>query len=329
MARGHARIKTTIWKDETFTARTPEAQRVYFMLLSQPGLSFCGVIDYTGRRWAALAKGTTAKTIAKAVEELADAKFVVLDEDHEELWVRSFVRHDGVLSGGPKLLSAMWKDFAAIASPLIRERFLAALPPEIREGAPDGVSDTPSDGASDTPSDTDPPEDAMPHPMPRGGARPLPSSHHPQPPSPATDPGHQPNPSAGLAVCEPSTPASPDRPPQAVVQVFEAWLASTGRTNQTLLDAKRRRLIDRALKSYPLADVLDAVHGWRRSPHHRGENPTSTVYNDLELLLRDAGHIEKFRDFERHAPSTNGGPRATPGEQAIDRVFAQLPRGAA
>lgn len=136
-------------------------------------------------------------------------------------------------------------------------------------------------------------------------------------------------PSVALAVCEPSAPVAPDRPPQAVVQVFEAWLSATGRTNQTLLDAKRRRLIDRALKAYPLEDVLDAVHGWRRSPHHRGENPGRTVYNDLELLLRDAAHIEKFRDLERQAPSTNGAPRVTPGEHAIDRVFAQLPRGAA
>lgn len=135
-------------------------------------------------------------------------------------------------------------------------------------------------------------------------------------------------PSAGLAVCDPPTP-TPSRPPQAVAEVFEAWLTSTGRSNRTILDAKRRRLIDRALDAYPLADVLDAVRGWRHSPHHRGENDSRTVYNDLELLLRDAAHIEKFRDLERQAPSTNGGPRITPGEQAIANVFAQLPRGAA
>lgn len=146
---------------------------------------------------------------------------------------------------------------------------------------------------------------------------------------PDNDIDHDPkNTSVGLAVCEPQTP-TPDRPPQAVGQVFEAWLVSTGRTNQTLLDAKRRRLIDKALKDYPLDDVLDAVRGWHFSPHHRGENESRTVYNDLGLLLRDASHIEMFRDYKRQAPATNGAPRTTPGEQAIDRVFAQLPRGAA
>lgn len=91
-----------------------------------------------------------------------------------------------------------------------------------------------------------------------------------------------------------------------VQRVFEEWIAVTGKTNRTVLDAKRRRLIDRALKTYPLDDVLDAVRGWRRSPHHRGENQTRTVYNDLELLLRDPAHIERFRDLER-------------GEQRIQR----------
>lgn len=81
--------------------------------------------------------------------------------------------------------------------------------------------------------------------------------------------------------------------------VFDAWVESTNRTARTQLDAKRRRLITNALKSYPLEDVLDAVTGWECSPYHRGKNTQRTVYNDLGLLLRDAEHIEKFRDLRR------------------------------
>jgi hypothetical protein len=84
-------------------------------------------------------------------------------------------------------------------------------------------------------------------------------------------------------------------------RVFAAWVESTGRTNRTELDPKRRRLIVNALKSYPEADVIDAVCGWSCSPHHRGENQHGTVFNDLALLLRDAEHIEKFRDLTRGA----------------------------
>lgn len=85
----------------------------------------------------------------------------------------------------------------------------------------------------------------------------------------------------------------------AVEQVFEAWKRSAGKTNATKLDAKRRRCIQQALKQYPLADVLDAVDGWRFSPHHAGQNERQQVYNDLTLLLRDADRIEKFRDLAR------------------------------
>jgi hypothetical protein len=83
-----------------------------------------------------------------------------------------------------------------------------------------------------------------------------------------------------------------------VEAVLRAWIEASGRTDRTQLDAKRERWITRALKKFPLEDVLAAVKGWRHSPHHRGENDSGTVYNDLELLLRDAAHIEKFRDYE-------------------------------
>lgn len=88
-------------------------------------------------------------------------------------------------------------------------------------------------------------------------------------------------------------------PPQAAAAVFDKWIEATGRSGRTRLDHKRRRLITNALAAYPLEDVLDAVQGWRNSPHHRGDNDRGTTYNDLELLLRDAAHIERFRDLNR------------------------------
>lgn len=85
---------------------------------------------------------------------------------------------------------------------------------------------------------------------------------------------------------------------EAVKRVFDAWVEVTSRTGRTLLDDKRRKLIRLALERYPEDDVIAAVKGWRHSPHHRGENSSRTVYNDLTLLLRDTEHIEKFRDLE-------------------------------
>lgn len=70
-----------------------------------------------------------------------------------------------------------------------------------------------------------------------------------------------------------------------------------------MLDDKRKALIGAALGDYPLEDCLDAVRGWRRSEFHCGENPGQKVHNDLQLLLRDAAHLERFRDLERARPA--------------------------
>lgn len=107
--------------------------------------------------------------------------------------------------------------------------------------------------------------------------------------------------------------------------VFGEWLAITGRTAQTLLDGKRARLIDKALATYPVEDVLDAVRGWRQSPHHRGENDSGTVYNDLALLLRDAAHIERFRDFERNPPAAPRNGRHGPMSVAAILAAGETP----
>jgi hypothetical protein len=112
---------------------------------------------------------------------------------------------------------------------------------------------------------------------------------------------------AGSPVPEPvpSIDASHLTPPPpetgAVAQVFEAWKTAAGKNGNTVLTTERRQKIRLALKSYPLADVLDAVVGWRHVPHNRGENSEGQVWNELTLLLRNAEHIERFRDAEREA----------------------------
>jgi hypothetical protein len=95
--------------------------------------------------------------------------------------------------------------------------------------------------------------------------------------------------------------AAPAAPTGDVERVFTEWRQATGH-ERSRLDEKRKRLIRRALAGYPLEDVLAAVRGWRNSPHHRGDNDRHTVYDSIELLLRDAEHIERFRDLEQRGP---------------------------
>lgn len=125
----------------------------------------------------------------------------------------------------------------------------------------------------------------------------------------------------------PPLPVSVERTDRPGMIVFEAWKVATGRNGNTVLTDKRKKVIREALRLYPLEDVVDAVRGWRFSPHHCGENDRGTTYNDIELLLRDARQIEKFRDLERNGPPVRrGGPKN--GHQRtmenLDSVFERL-----
>lgn len=123
MSRKYAPIYTSIWLNDDFRNLTPAAQRVYFLALSQPDMSYCGVVTFTTRRWAGMSKGTTQADIQAAVRELEASRFVTVDEETEELWVRSFVRHNQVWEQ-PQLRKAMVRDFGVVNSRGIRRAFV-------------------------------------------------------------------------------------------------------------------------------------------------------------------------------------------------------------
>lgn len=133
MARTYAKLMTSIWDDPEWRQLDSGPQRLYLMLLSQPGLTFCGVVAHTPRRWAGLVAHVTLKTILADLAALEARRFVVVDRDTEEVWIRSFVIHDGVLKS-PNLVVAAHEDFRSIVSDTIKQRFLEGLPEGFREG---------------------------------------------------------------------------------------------------------------------------------------------------------------------------------------------------
>lgn len=120
MARDHARIKTSIWEDPDFLALRIAEQHAYFLLVSNLGLSRCGVITYIPARYDHLASDLTTTKIRKAVEGLRDSRFAVVDERTQELLIRSYVRHDGVLDR-VNMGKATGTAFEAVVSNRIKE----------------------------------------------------------------------------------------------------------------------------------------------------------------------------------------------------------------
>jgi hypothetical protein len=97
MARDHARIQTAIWDDPDFLALKVAEQHAYFMLVSNLGLSRCGVITFIPARFEHLASDLTAAKLRKAIDGLRSSRFALVDQRTQEILVRSYVRHDGVL----------------------------------------------------------------------------------------------------------------------------------------------------------------------------------------------------------------------------------------
>jgi len=119
MAREYAQIKTNIWIDDDFLDLGPGAQHLYLLLCSQMKLSFCGALEWHPGRLAQLAAGWTVDDVKEAATELSERLYIVIDEETDEMLVRSFIRNDGLL-GSPNIAKAMLRAFSEVSSRTLR-----------------------------------------------------------------------------------------------------------------------------------------------------------------------------------------------------------------
>jgi len=91
MTRLFGQVSCSIWDDADFCALSAGAQRTYLFLFTQREITACGSLPLTLRRWS---KKAREDDLDIWLAELTDANFVLLDEDTEELLVRTFAKHD-------------------------------------------------------------------------------------------------------------------------------------------------------------------------------------------------------------------------------------------
>ena len=126
MPRTHGRVMATIWNDPEFVALEAGPQRLYMFLLSQPDLSHAGLVPMRIRRWAKKVADYNAGRVEDDLATLEGARFVVTDDDTEEVLIRTFVRNDGVYKQ-PKVMLRMREDAKQIESPALRAAFRVEL----------------------------------------------------------------------------------------------------------------------------------------------------------------------------------------------------------
>lgn len=98
------------------------------------------------------------------------------------------------------------------------------------------------------------------------------------------------------ALCEVKTsPASINALPITDIQIiFDYWKQEMNHS-RAKLDKKRENKIIQAIKlGYSIDELKQAIDGCKKTPFNMGQNDRNQRFDDIELILRDATHIDRF-----------------------------------
>jgi hypothetical protein len=119
-------IQTAIWDDAEFAAIGPDAQLLYLFLVTQPTVSTTGLLSLRRRYWAQRIFSGDQDRLESALHGLERGLFVWLDEDTEELVIRSWVKHN--VQKSPNIEKGARDAIAGISSVPLRMRLVDAYP---------------------------------------------------------------------------------------------------------------------------------------------------------------------------------------------------------
>lgn len=161
MSRNYAQIFTAIWRDPDFLALRRTQQQAYFLLVTQPNISAAGVLPITERRWTKLAADDSQEELLADIAHLHKIGMVVVDEDTEELLVRSFIRHDNGYRN-PRRQPSIRDAAQDVQSPRLRQALAVEL---VRLGCPGWLPEMTlvvGEGKDATIPDAEPPGEVFP-----------------------------------------------------------------------------------------------------------------------------------------------------------------------
>jgi hypothetical protein len=234
-SRPFTRIWRSIWTDRDFTGLDSDAKVTYLLLISNGEARLTGLMTIAANRWANQT-GMDVDRISKALRALDAVGFVVLDEDTDEVLLRtrmrndtfignSWQRHKGALTGAlnavsPRIRIALAEEITKLL-PLINK-------PDVHEYANHVVTelDLDIDTYIETDIDTEPADPAEP----AEPAEPADPSHPAEPADPA----------------DPAEPADPSDP-----QTFQDRCVLDGGLGETFCDDEKLRQLDALKQSYP------------------------------------------------------------------------------
>ena len=88
-------------------------------------------------------------------------------------------------------------------------------------------------------------------------------------------------------------------PSSEIQELWDYWVSKMreGSKRKPVLDDARRQYLGAALHDYGMDGCRDAIDGCALSEFHMGRNKMNKRYDSVELIFRDAEHIEKFHEI--------------------------------
>lgn len=88
-----------------------------------------------------------------------------------------------------------------------------------------------------------------------------------------------------------------------IAQVFNFWRDLLSNSRSRLDDKRRKAIRERLRDGYTVEDLHLACLGCKASGFHNGENDRRRRYVSIELICRDADHVDQFIELAERAAS--------------------------
>lgn len=297
MARDFAAVNLAIWQDVDFRGLPREAQHLYLVLWSDPGLNYCGVTDWRPGRIASRAAGWTAGEVQEAADCLEARRFLVIDPETEEVLIKSWIRFDGLI-GHHIMAVSMAKAFATVSSNDIRGVIVHELG-RLKDKEPDlagwskpkvmDVLDQPAVDPRSRVVPSDPFANPSPNPSPNGSPNPSVKGKATGGPNPSANPSLTPSPSPYSllrpAEADPEEESKPDRfnefwmiypKKEAKKNARVRWEAAIKKTDPDVIIASAKRYAAE-LKRKNKLDYCKLPDGWLYQERWNDEIPDAPV----------------------------------------------------
>ncbi|RII41913.1 hypothetical protein DWB68_10325 [Galactobacter valiniphilus] len=111
----YAQIHRRVWSDHEFRSLTLVEQWLYLHLVTTDKMTYSGVCDWRPKRIKPMATDLNVSDIELAASVLQAKGYIVIDEDTEEVFIRSWHRNDECLKQ-PNMGTAVKKAYYKVTS---------------------------------------------------------------------------------------------------------------------------------------------------------------------------------------------------------------------